>query len=287
DYSVYAVRKYNVATVDGEESLQVEMGEYHQFSTSCIEGRTPQTEGELALSYLNAKKLGKSVGDSVTLYENHIGKSYTVCGVYQDITSGGYTAKIYAGKLPDDAKNFIILFNCKDSEQISEVAAYYDRKYDSVKSLPLKEYAYQTFGSVIDSFEKAAIGVVMVVGIIILLIVVLFLKLHGAKHQKSFVMYQVLGFNESDQVKQYLIKVGLMASLGIVLGVLTTNTIGAILVGGLLSMAGVTIANFRYIGNVWMNLLICPAALLMLALMITAVYVRTTKTQSDVRLMQE
>lgn len=287
DYSVYAVRKYHVVTGDGEESLQVEMGEYHQFSTNCIEGRTPQAEGEMALSYLNAKKLGKGVGDSVTVYENHIGKPYIVCGVYQDITSGGYTAKMYANQLPEDAKNYMILFNCKDSEQISEVASYYDRKYDSVKSLPLKEYAYQTFGSVIDSFEKAAIGVVMVVGIIILLIMVLFLKLHGAKHQKTFVMYQVLGFNESDQLKQYLVKVGLMASLGIVLGVLTTNTIGAMLVGGLLSLAGVTIANFKYIGNIWMNLLICPAALLVLALIITTAYVRTTRTQSDVRLMQE
>lgn len=286
-FSVYDISKYNVEGVDGQESIQIERGEYKHFSTKCIEGKMPEKDGEIALSYLNMKKLGKNVGDIITVYKDNAGHDYRVCGVYQDITSGGYTAKMYAEKLGDCAQHYMILFNCKNADEIKKVASDYDKQFDFVKSLPMEEYVSQTFGSVIDSFEKAVFGIIFVAVIIILLVMILFLKLHGAKHQKSFVMYQILGFNEMDKQKQYLVKTGVAALLGLVIGVITNYTLGAALIGRLLSLAGISIVGFKYISNIWVNVLICPVCLIVFGLIITSLYIRCTRKEADVRLMQE
>ena len=62
-----------------------------------MEGRAPEGEGEISLSFANASKdgLNKKVGDEVVVKVGREEKTLKVTGIYQDITNGGKTAKAH------------------------------------------------------------------------------------------------------------------------------------------------------------------------------------------------
>lgn len=76
-------------------NLAVETGSHGIFPVEYLEGRLPERQGEIALSVMNARELGLSVGDSIGLAEHGVIKIHRVCGIYSDITNGGKTAKAY------------------------------------------------------------------------------------------------------------------------------------------------------------------------------------------------
>lgn len=287
DAAVYSVKKYEVLGTDEKEMIQLESGDYSKFAANCIEGRMPQKSGEIAISYLNQKKFGKKTGDQICILKDGQEVSYNICGVYQDITSGGYTAKAFSNTWVKDAQIYSILFDCQNKADIVKIAADYDRNYEFAKALPMEEYCKQTFGSVASSFANAGLAVVVVAVLIVILILVLFLKLQGAKKQKEFIMLRVMGFESKDLSKQYILKSTVAAGVGIVLGIVLANTLGAELIGMALSLAGLEIAHFRYISDIWVNGLACPIGMLLLAAIVTKAYMNVSQKEQDIRIMQD
>ena len=58
-----------------------------------LQGSSPSNEKQIALSYLLADELGKDAGDTVEIISDHQTYDMEICGIYQDVTSGGKTAK--------------------------------------------------------------------------------------------------------------------------------------------------------------------------------------------------
>lgn len=96
-YAVLRTSSYMAVMDNGKKiNLSVETGDHEIFPVSYSEGEAPKREKEIALSSLNAKELGLSVGDGLRLLTDKDGTDYTVCGIYSDITNGGKTAKAYS-----------------------------------------------------------------------------------------------------------------------------------------------------------------------------------------------
>lgn len=89
-YAVLQTKNYPAYLADGRMyNLNVEVGDHTVFPVSYVKGTAPVTETELALSSLNAKELGLSVGDHLQLLIGSEKRTYTICGIYSDITNGG------------------------------------------------------------------------------------------------------------------------------------------------------------------------------------------------------
>ena len=58
-----------------------------------LHGSSPSGETQIALSYLLADELGKDVGDTVEIISGRQTYKMEICNIYQDVTSGGKTAK--------------------------------------------------------------------------------------------------------------------------------------------------------------------------------------------------
>lgn len=56
-------------------------------------GEKPKIDTEIALSYLMADELDKKLHDTVDIIVSGEVQTFTICGIYQDVTSGGRTAK--------------------------------------------------------------------------------------------------------------------------------------------------------------------------------------------------
>ena len=117
----------------------MECGDFNEYGFRCMSGREPKEKGEIAISYLNHKKLNKNIGDEIIVNRNGNEFSYNVCGIYQDITSGGYTAKAYTSYRDEDVLSYTVYINLTDQEYIKDFTKQYGDTYSFAKVLPMNK----------------------------------------------------------------------------------------------------------------------------------------------------
>ncbi len=88
-----------------------------------IDGKEPIKENEIAVSKLNADEMGKQAGDNTILRFNGIEKTFFISGVYQDVTSGGMTAKSKYNFEDVKAEKYQFIINLNDEVDIEEKAS--------------------------------------------------------------------------------------------------------------------------------------------------------------------
>lgn len=244
---VYANLLYETEGEDGWETLRVEVGDYSTGTVEFVDGERPDT-GQIALSVLNADKYGLSTGDTLTVRRGDEVTTLDVSGIYQDVTSGGNTAKMQ-GEATSGAASYVVYADTVDGADAAAVAKEYNDGFDSATVIPMGQYVEQTFSYFIDAFQNAAIlAFVFGVGIAVL-ITSLFLKLRLSSERRKHGVLSAIGFSSSEIISQVRGKTLFMVALGTVLGLVFTATGGESLAGGLLSIAGLGISQLAFIPN--------------------------------------
>jgi putative ABC transport system permease protein len=237
-FKVYAHCLYEVLGEEGWQDMQIEFGDYSDFIVAYLEGRGPEREGEIAVSTMNAKKYSVGVGDTLKLRITGEEKVYSVCGIYQDVTNGGFTAKTVYPYEPEDVVKYTYFIDTEDGIFPDAKASELAKELSFAKVIPMEEYLAQTFDMVIDPLSQAAIAVKVVAVFITLLITVLFLKLNTAREYSRIANMKAMGFSVWDIRMQYMLKTGIAAVMGILAGILISNTLGESMVSALISAAG-------------------------------------------------
>lgn len=89
------VRLQAFSSTDELVGVHVDTGSSAGKGIVYISGTNPSAENHIALSYLLADELGKGVGDKVNIISDNQTYCMEVCGIYQDVTSGGKPQKRY------------------------------------------------------------------------------------------------------------------------------------------------------------------------------------------------
>ncbi len=95
DVRAYANVLYETPGPECWETLRVEVGDYTGGTVSYVSGAKPGP-GEIALSYLNANQHDLKPGDTMQVRRDGVTADVRVSGIYQDVTSGGFTARCRA-----------------------------------------------------------------------------------------------------------------------------------------------------------------------------------------------
>jgi putative ABC transport system permease protein len=238
---------YETRGEEGWETLRVEVGDYSSGTVKFLQGEQPEL-GQIALSVLNANKYGVSTGDELTI--RHDGESTTVVlsGVYQDVTSGGYTAKMQ-GEVTPGAASYVIYANTAAGAGPVAVAADYSERFPAATVIPMREYVQQTLSYVTSAFQSAAI-VSFSFGIgVAVLITNLFLKLRLTRDRRKMGVLSAIGFSTAEIIAQVRGKTLFAVVVGTLLGLVFAATAGESLVGVLISLAGLGIAKLAFIPN--------------------------------------
>ncbi|AIQ24972.1 ABC transporter permease [Paenibacillus sp. FSL H7-0737] len=226
-FSPLITSRFKVLGSDGVwENINVETGDFSIFPLTYVNGGTPESGEEIALSDLNAKEWNKRVGDSVLLEVDGTSKKLTVSGIYQDITNGGRTAK---ARLPYDPKSvlwYIVALDVNPNVSVQEKMDQYAKLFYPAKVTHLESYLSQTLGNTIRQL-KLVTGLSIAISISIsVLITALFLKMLLAKDVSQIAILRSIGFTLEDIRKQYQVRLLLVSGLGIILGTFAANTIG-------------------------------------------------------------
>ena len=259
-YSPLVTSQFTLVRENGETGiLIVETGDFSVFPLDYMNGREPQNSHEIALSYLNSRDLKKKTGDFLVLEIEGEKQDFLVCGVYQDITNGGRTAK--AG-IPYSAKKvlwYTLSLNLKKGVSIPEKVEEYSRLFSPARVTDLESYLSQTLGKTIKKVKKITIAAIIIGLSVAMLITSLFLRMMISRDKGSIAVMRSLGFSLGHIRLQYLAASMFHLLIGIIGGTILTNSAGQALISFLISFMGA--ARIELIRNPFLSSLLLPSLL--------------------------
>ena len=232
-------------------ALQVERGDHTVFPVSYAKGDAPNTENEIALSYLCAEELGFDLGDRLLLLTEETPQEYTVCGIYSDITNGGKTAKaasLPSGGTPMWSVFYVSLKEGVPKEQwLSGLTQILSDCSISARAVDIPEYVAETYGQTIQEVRMAAWAAVLAAVLVMFVVVVLFTRLLVAEDRNEISLQKALGWTGRDIKGLYFRRYLPVLLAGILAGIASGNLLGEQLAGLFLKTLGAT--GFRFLVN--------------------------------------
>lgn len=269
-YSPFITCKFKVLNSEGLwDNINVETGEFSNYELKYLEGKSPSKNNEIALSYLNARDLNKKVGDKVTINDNGRKYELKICGIYQDITNGGRTAKARIDHNPDSVLWYVVSVDFKDNVNISEKVNEYSKEFKSAQITYIEDYLNQTLGTTINQLQKASIVMIVIGILIIMLITGMFLKMLLAKDQCEISIMKSLGFTSLNIEVQYLTRMLFILIIGIAAGTIASNTLGE----NLISLIGASLgaSKIHFIIDEFTAYILCPITLIISVILTTLI----------------
>lgn len=269
-------------------NLHVGSGENAGKGLMYLNGNQPLKKNEIAVSKLNADEMDKQVNDSIVLKFNEVEKKFIISGIYQDVTSGGMTAKSTYKFEGVDADKYQFIVDFDDEVDVEEKATQWIKKLGTGYDIqPMEELVSQTLG-VVSKQVQVATNVVVIIGVLMLaFIIVLFMKLRLAKDVSQIATIKAIGFSNFDVRKQYLYKMIIVSISGIFVGTVVSNIIGEKIVSLAFNIMGLGISKLTFIINPWIVFMILPIALLIIAMIMTWISTRNIKDYNIISLINE
>lgn len=241
-------------------NLAVETGSHGIFPVEYLEGRLPEKQGEIALSVMNARELGLSVGDSIGLAEHGVIKSYRVCGIYSDITNGGKTAKAYDAGGDGPVMWSVLYVSLKDFAEKTEEnpagrqAGYFVKKsagdfgekekwMEKYRAMGadvtyIADYVQDTYGQTLGQLRLAQRAAALISTFVTGAVVWLFIRLLVEKDRYAISLHKALGFTGADMKRSYFVKGMLPVIGGMTAGIFIGNPLGERICGAVMKSFG-------------------------------------------------
>lgn len=243
-YAVLQTQSLPAMLSDGTTcNLTVEMGNHTIFPVEYSQGTPPVTENEIALSSLNAKELGLSVGDTLLLRIDGEEIHRTVCGIYSDITNGGKTAKM-SGRADNAPVIWSVIYvSLKDRSAGARWMEAYGQTGADVTDI--EEYVRDTYGPTLAQLRLASRGAMLIAMLVAFVVIALFLRLIVERNRDAISLQKILGFTGGEIGRAYFFKGAFSAGAGVIAGLAMGTLLGEGLCGAVLSSFGAD--GFRFV----------------------------------------
>lgn len=261
----------NITIKKGENETSTVMricNDYSLMETDILaEGRYPEYENEIALSYATNKDLGAKIGDVVNIVSGDSTYEFVVVGFLQHITYLGLSASVTEEGM----------LRCEPSFQLDQLYLYLDSGYETDDVIDSIEGAVYAHGGEItnveDSFETMlstlykgisllCTVICIITAIVTTLILYYLVKMKITKERVSFGIQKAVGFTTGQLILHTILAfvpvVGLSSIIGAVLATVLVNPITA---GILNSLANVKNCNIE------MNPIVVAVAILAITLL--------------------
>lgn len=224
-------------------NLTAEMGDHTIFPVEYSEGTPPVMENEIALSSLNAKELGLSVGDALLLRIGGEEMRRTVCGIYSDITNGGKTAKM-SGRADNAPVIWSVIYV---SLQDRSAGARWMEAYGQTGAdvTDIEDYVRDTYGPTLAQLRLASRGAMLIAMLVAFVVIALFLRLIVELQRDAISLQKALGFTGGEIGRTYFFKGVFSAGAGVIAGLAVGTLLGEGLCGAVLSSFGAD--GFRFV----------------------------------------
>ncbi len=261
-YAIYRNGYAQLKNAEGEwEYIRVESGDESVFPLEYLEGSAPDYMKEMALSYLIAAELGKEVGDPLTVSYQGQELRFTVCGIYQDITYGGKTAKAAIDFDEKDVEVYLIYLDVKGGVSIEEKTKELRSILTDSKITPVSEFVSQTLGGITENMSLVEGAAIVISLLLSMLITVMILQLIIAREHSAIAIKKAIGFSTRDIRIQFGMRILMIQFAAILAGTVLANFLGEAIFGLMLSSMGAS--KITMLVEPVTAYLLCPAAQLL------------------------
>lgn len=207
---------------------------------TCVKGRMPIYENEIAITNLMLKELGAKIGDTVSINYDNTNKEYLVVGVTQQISNLGLGATITTEgmeRLVPTYKNRSLMIYLKENQSPSDFVTKVNNLYKEqngqgvnyIESINLMMEAYKS------SVSMLVTGCIVITAIIIIFVIFLIIRVRILKEKTRLGVSKALGFTSNQLITHIIISeipVILVASIvGSILGFFGTNPVMTAMLG--------------------------------------------------------
>jgi putative ABC transport system permease protein len=285
-FSPKVTSRFTMINNDGAaENINIETGDFSVFPLDYLEGGAPEKENEISLSYLNKKEMDKNIGDRLVLMINGNRKEMEICGIYQDVTNGGKTAKALLPFNKDAVLWYTVSLDLKPGVDAAEKVLEYSDSFYPARITELEGYLKQTLGNTIEQIRKITIVSIAVGLSVAVLITSLFLKMLIAGDTAQIAIMKSLGFSLSHIRIQYLTRSLLLLMSGIVLGTIFSNTAGQDIISMIWSFMGAS--QIRFVIDPVQSYVIIPLLLIVCVTVTTVISIAGIKNSSISEIVAE
>lgn len=250
DYDVIRTVRIQAADIDGElQGVHVDTGNTSGEGLSYLTGSAPKKENEIALSVLNSEELGKQAGDMISVKAGEETFEFMVTGTYQDVTSGGKTAKTPYDFGTMTAEKYTVLVDLRDKEEIgAQIVSWQEQLGKGYVVEDMKMFLGQTIGGVTSQLENIQ-WILFLLGIIVTAVITaLYLKLRIIREAEQFAVKKAIGIPERAVITQELSPIILAGITGIVAGFIFTGTLGEGIISIAFGVMGTGLSKIEFIG---------------------------------------
>lgn len=230
-----------------KRSIHIDTGVNAGTGIQYLSGAAPISPKEIALSKLEAEQLGKITGESLIVNWRGHQQTLTVCGIYQDVTSGGMTAKTVCDFEDISAEQYTFMVDVpKESRKEGCVEAWRKELGNGFTVEGMEEFLAQTLGGVTKQLKVVEVAVIFAVMGLIIVIILLFLKLHLAKEASQIAIKKAIGLSCKQIRFQELIRLVAATALGVASGTILVNCFGNVPISMLFQMTGLGIERIQF-----------------------------------------
>lgn len=256
-------KRVRVQSVGSEEelvSVHIDSGKAAGEGLQYLKGDAPKQKNEIAVSTLVAEQLGKERGEEVLLIWNGKEQEFVISGIYQDVTSGGKTAKAVYDFEGADIEQYTFYMDFEEESNLLDGS----RKEGDISDMEtemlraelgkgysienMEEFIAQTLGGVSAEVKQARNAAMFIGVLLITLIVMLYMKLRIAQEGKMFAEKKAIGIPFSAICMQELRPMVLAGGIGIVTGTILCNVFGDDMASVLISSMGLGIEKLEFVG---------------------------------------
>lgn len=242
------VRLQAVREEDGKNvGIHIDTGESAGTGLNYLDGENPKTERQIALSYLMAQELDKVVGSTLKIMAGGEAWTFTVSGIYQDVTSGGRTAKTVCTFSNEAAEKYSYEITLSASAPDHFAADLREKLGGGYSVENMEEFLGQTLGGVTAQVRQASF-IILLIGICLtVLITALFLKLRFARESAALAAKKAMGVPFAAVRAQELIPILIAGAFGTSCGTLSAELFGDKLISGLFGMLGMGLKKIVFV----------------------------------------
>lgn len=219
-------------------------GEVRADEYTYLEGTPPENDGEVAITYLVADKIGAQIGDKVKIDMGGEVREYRVTAINQSMNNFGEGIRFYEGDDVDynyAAGSFGIQIRYRDNpdgETLRERKKLLKRVFDETDVYEAGEYISYMIGDVagqLEGVKSLILGIILCINI---LVAVLMVKSFITKEKGEIAMLKALGFGNACLVAWQSMRIGMVLLISIVIGTLISTPLSKLTIEPIFHMMG-------------------------------------------------
>ncbi|AWW27200.1 hypothetical protein DOZ58_11495 [Acetobacterium sp. KB-1] len=205
---------------------------------TCVKGRMPAGDNEIAITSIVLNKIGAQIGDTVSIENNGSACEFLVVGITQQFNMLGRGAAITTAgmkKMVPSYQEQVLKIYLKDGQDTEKFVTKLNNQYASekVQSVSYFESIEMMLNSFEASIQIVVVGCLGVIAVIIVFILFLIVRVRLLRERTRLGVSKALGFTSNQLIGQLLISempVIIGASMaGAAAGYFTTNPLLALM----------------------------------------------------------